>query len=252
MDIARYTERFERYVAQEKALERGDTGPMDLKWEHTMRVVDNARTIVGKEGVSEDLAHMCLLAALLHDIARFEQYRLYHTFKDRDSINHGHRGVVLVKKTGIVADEPLDVQHAVMSAVCLHNAFQLPRCVPEPALFITKVTRDADKLDIVRIIHGHLAAKSPYQKTVILQLPDDERIWSETVITRVLHNSVASYGDLRSVNDFRLLLASWIWDLHFVTSKALFVEQGFARRLVEAVPEEGVYKEARAHMLTFL
>ncbi len=242
---------FERYAAKERALETEDPGPMDLKLAHTMHVVDNARHIVESEAFPPDIAHEALLAALYHDIARFEQYLRYRTFRDRVSVDHGRFGVRILKAEGCLADEPDDMRHCIMAAVALHNRFALPGHLPEKTALVTRIVRDADKLDILRVIHGHLSVR-PYNPTVVLQLPDTDTLASSAVIEASLQNRVASYADLKTVNDFRLLLASWIFDMNFPSSRAAFVDQGHALAILEELPENHVYAKARAHMLGIL
>ncbi|MBQ7607151.1 MAG: HD domain-containing protein [Desulfovibrionaceae bacterium] len=250
--IAEHISWFTRYAEKEKALEKEDVGPMELKYDHTMRVLENARDIVTVEGFEPELGRVALLASLYHDIARFEQFRLYRTFKDRDSIDHGDLGVRILRESDALAGETQKCREIVLTAVGLHNRFELPATCTGDALLVTKVTRDADKLDIVRVIDGHLSATRPYSQTVTLQLPDDPAIASEKVIQAALERRVASYGDLTSVNDLRLLLASWLHDLSFESSKKRFIQQGYARHILEALPTSGVYAEARRCMMAAL
>ena len=44
-------------------------------------------------GLSKEDQDLAELIGLLHDIGRFEQVRLYHTFSDKISIDHGQKGV---------------------------------------------------------------------------------------------------------------------------------------------------------------
>ena len=39
---------------------------------------------------------------MLHDIARFEQVKRYHTFVDRNSVNHGELGVKILFEEGLI------------------------------------------------------------------------------------------------------------------------------------------------------
>ena len=246
--LAEHEAWFRAYFEKERLLEQEDAAPMDLKLDHTMRVLANAQNIVEREAFSPIVCRCCLLAALYHDIARFEQYLRYRTFKDRVSINHGRFGVQLIKETGCLCGESRVVRHTVMSAVGLHNRFSLPRALPADIATVTRVTRDADKLDILRVIDAHLQIK-PYNPTVILQLPDTLELSSNVVIEAALHDSVASYSDLQSVNDFRLLLATWINDMTFASSREAFIQQGHAYNILLGLPDEGVYAKAKAHML---
>ncbi len=250
LDIEAHEAWFRAYAALERACCPFDPGPEDLKLEHTFHVLDNARAISRAAGCAAPLARACLLAALYHDIGRFEQYRLHRTFRDRDSVNHGELGAALVERFDLMRHEPF-VRAAVTRAVALHNAWRLPDDLPVDAALATGVVRDADKLDILRVMDEHLSGPKPYEPTVVLSLPDAPDLHSEKVIAMALEGRAASYSDLVSVNDFRLLLGSWVNALHNPESKRLMAAQGHARALLAALPDRH-YGRARDALLAAL
>jgi hypothetical protein len=191
----------------------------------------------------------CLLAALYHDVARFEQYLRWHTFRDRESCNHGQWGVRILKRERRLKDEDPAVRKLVLAAVGLHNRFALPAGLPEGMARICHAVRDADKLDILRVMDEHLSGPRPYCPTVVLSLPDDPALHSDKVLDDALAGRVASYADLKSVNDFRVLLGTWFYDMHFPASRARFVGEGHARRLLADLPATPAYAAARDHLL---
>ena len=248
-DISPHEQWFAAYAARERAKEQGDPAPMDLKLRHTMAVLDNARRVTASEGCDAALTRACLLAALYHDVARFEQYLLYHTFRDRESCNHGLLGVKILKREARLAGEDNATRKIVLAAVGLHNRFSLPAHLPRETELAAHVVRDADKLDILRIMDEHLGGPGPYSPTVVLNLPDDPALAGEAVLRAALAGQVAAYADLRSVNDFRVLLGTWFFDMHFAASRRQFVEDGHARRLLEGLPQNATYGPVRVALL---
>lgn len=244
---------FAAYAAHEREKEcrrdGGDPSPMDLKLHHTMQVLAHARAIVAGGGFPPPLDRACLLAALYHDVARFEQYLRWHTFRDRESCNHGQWGVRILKREQRLKDETPAVRKLVLAAVGLHNRFALPAGLPEGMARICHAVRDADKLDILRVMDEHLSGPRPYCPTVVLSLPDDPALHSDKVLDDALAGRVASYADLKSVNDFRVLLGTWFYDMHFPVSRARFVAEGHARRLLADLPATPAYAAARDHLL---
>lgn len=251
-EISEHESWFAEYVERERAKEQGDTSPIDLKIRHTYRVLENASHIVEGEGFPLHLRRACLLAALYHDVARFEQYLQYHTFRDKDSFNHGRQGVVILKRENRLENEVPPIPHIVLAAVGLHNCFALPRNLPDAIRKATCVVRDADKLDILRIMDKHLSGAKPYNPTVVLRLPDAPDLVSSQVVNAVLENRVASYSDLKSVNDFRLLLGTWFHEMHFANSREQFLADGHARHLIEGIPDTDLYGPAKSHLLALL
>ena len=98
----------------------------------------------------------------------------------------------------------------------------------------------------------HLSGPAPYNPTVVLQQPDDPTIASEAVLKAVREKRVAAYVDLRCVNDFRLLLGTWFFDLHFASSRRKFIADGHAqnllRRMPDGVPQAGA-RDCLLHIL---
>ena len=252
VDISSHLAWFTAYAAEKTAQEKGDTSPMDLKRQHSMNVLENARRIVEGEKFDAVTARLCLLAALYHDVGRFEQYLRYHTFRDRESCNHGQMGVRILKARGCLEGESPQTRKLVMAAVGMHNRFALPAHTPPLVAQVTNVVRDADKLDILRIMDEHLSGPAPYNPTVVLQQPDDPTIASEAVLRAVFEHRVAAYAALRCVNDFRLLLGTWFFDLHFATCRRKFLQDGHAHSLLQRMPDTAPQAAARDHLLTLL
>lgn len=252
MDIAEHEAWFFDYARRERALETGDAGPIDLKIRHSREVLATARAIVAESGMEPAQRRACLLAALYHDVARFEQYRRFRTFRDRESCNHGLAGVRILKRERRLDNEPAALRRRVLAAVGLHNRFALPPRLPADIAQVTHVVRDADKLDILRVMHENLCGPAPYHPTVVLGLPDDPALVSETVLRAARGQRVASYSDLTSVNDLRVLLGTWLFDMHFAASRRLFAAAGHARRLLERLPEDENYGDVRKTLLESL
>ena len=198
------------------------------------------------------LRRASLLAALYHDVARFEQYLRFHTFRDRESVDHGKLGVSILKREQRLRHESKTMQHLVLTGVCLHNRYALPKNLPEDVGLVCQVVRDADKLDILNIMDQHLAGPKPYNPTVILSLPDNPDLGNPEIVQAVLENRVAAYADLRNVDDFRLLLGTWFHEMHFAASRQQFVADSHARHIIEGVPDSPQYAKAKAYLLSLL
>ena len=251
LDIAEHIDWFKAYFQTERAKEPQDPTPMDLKCQHTLRVLANAKTIVETEHFAPKVSRAGLLAALYHDLGRFEQYLRYHTFKDRDSIDHGNLSFKVLSQMVRLSSEEDWINTAVLTGVRLHNKFTLPDNLEPEIKIVCKVVRDADKIDILRVIDQHLSIK-PYNPTVVLSLPDRQDIDNQVTIQAALEDRLVSYSDLQCVNDFRLLLGMWLNDMNFASSRATFVAQKHALSIVSQLPDVGPYAKARAHLLAKL
>jgi hypothetical protein len=64
----------------------------------------------------------------------------------------------------------------------------------------------------------------------------DEPGYSQEVISAVLEKRPASLSTLKTMNDFKLMQLSWVYDLNFTPSVRLLLERGYAKRLVALLP----------------
>lgn len=243
---------FAAYAERQYARCSGDVAPLRLKHDHTFAVLGHARRIAAEDVTEPLTARACLLAALYHDVARFEQYLRYATFRDRDSRNHGLWGAAILRREGCLDGESAAVRRLVRAAVALHNRYALPARLPAEVTLVAQVVRDADKLDILRVMDEHLSGPRPYCPTVVLGLPDDPDKVGDIVLDDALAGRVAAYADLKSVNDFRVLLGTWLNDMHFPCSRRLFAASPHAARLIADLPSSGPYAAVRACLLARL
>lgn len=249
MDIEMHEAWFDAFARDKIAQAGSDAEPLILKLRHTKNVLQNAIYIAENEHFSEELKRASILAALYHDIARFDQYLDYRTFKDAQSRNHGLWAVQILKNERRFNEEPPKIAALALAAIGMHNRRGIPAHLPPDVRLAACTVRDADKLDILRVMDEHLSGPRPYNPTVILSLPDDPGLYSVRVIANALAEKAASYNDLRSVNDFRLLLGSWFYELSFASSRKRLIDKGHAANLVKQLPDDEIYGAARKAIL---
>lgn len=247
-DIKEHENWFDEYIHFKIKMAGPDNGPLRLKHEHSRKVLRNAEKIIKYENFSARFKRCILLSALYHDIARFDQFMKFGTFCDNISFDHGREGVRLLKKLERLASESRDDRHLVLGAIALHNKFSLPSHLSGEKRIIAQILRDADKLDILRVLDEQLSGGS-YNPTVLRGLSQKNDLSGCGVREAVLAGKSASYDDLRSVNDFRLLLGTWFFEMRFRGSQKILSDEGHARRIVEGLPDNAIFGEARNFLL---
>ncbi len=106
-----------------------------------------------REGLSPADVDLAWLCGLLHDIGRFEQLCQWGTFSDADSCSHAALGVEVLKdEMGSFTGDP-DWAHIIERAVALHSDFRLPSGLGARERLFCTITRDADKVDILRVFN---------------------------------------------------------------------------------------------------
>lgn len=251
-DISAHEGWFARFSAGYCSAYPHDCSPMELKIQHTALVVAHARRIIAVHSFDPVLARATALSALYHDVGRFPQYVRWQTFKDSLSCNHGLLGVKTLKAHGVLDAESPRIRQLVLAAVGLHNKFVLASHLPADVQHVTDAVRDADKYDIIRIMAEELCKSGPKHKAVVLHVQDDPALWTPKVVDDIMAGRVASYADLRSINDFKLLLASWLYDLRFCVSKDCIKKSGYIEQLLCTLPDEPAVQAAKQRLLSVL
>ena len=127
------------------------------KVKHTYQVVNNAKYICEDMQLSDADKDLAMVIALLHDIGRFEQIRKYNTFMDKDSVNHAAYGVKVLFEDGLIRKFVVDDKYdnIIKKAILNHNKgyLDIDKNLNDKELLHTKIIRDADKLDIFKVLN---------------------------------------------------------------------------------------------------
>ena len=123
---------------------------INYKYYHSYRVMNNMELIATKLNLSKEDIHLAKVIGLLHDIGRFEQDKLYDSFKDH-SFDHGDYGVKVLKENKFLDNFNITKEdyEVVYKAIKNHNKFAIEENLNERELIFTKMIRDADKIDIL-------------------------------------------------------------------------------------------------------
>ena len=239
MDFAGLTRLYDAYVDTYRGGDGTLPPMMRLKRIHTAFVVKNAGAVADGENFDAPSRGAALAAALLHDTGRYEQLRVYNTFRDSDSVDHAVLSRDIVAEKGwldAVGCDP-ETRDAVLSAVLYHNRRELPDGLDAFTETCSHVVRDADKLDIFRVLEDQI------QNTD--WRADPRAFWNLSVYAQpnpvvldcIIAGKPVDYGNIQSLADFVLIQIGWIFSgLHFGTSRRLCHERGhleFRRRFLE-------------------
>jgi len=205
-----------------------------LKKEHSLLVYQESCQLAEAENFSPRIATLIEIASLFHDIGRFEQILEFNTFVDCKSIDHGDLGGEVLTKTNMLADLPQKDQQIIIASTKAHNKRTLSENFDKETLLVTKAVRDADKLDIIRILLKEYAKKD-IDKTVILHLEESDDI-SPEVIAYLERKECPNIADFKTLSDFKLAQLTWIYDLNFKYSLQEFKKRKFDEQIISHLP----------------
>lgn len=146
IDLSKARKAFKEYVKNYDPEDK----QVSLKIKHIERTAIIARKIAEALELEKEDIELAELIGLLHDIGRFEQIRRFHTFSDRDSINHGEAGVEVLFKQGkireFIEDDKYD--NIIRLAILNHNRAGIEEGLQPRELLHARLIKDADKTDI--------------------------------------------------------------------------------------------------------
>jgi putative nucleotidyltransferase with HDIG domain len=244
---------FEHYVSGFASKDPRVWENMELKAEHTRGVCKAIRDIGESLGLSREDLCIAEACALLHDIGRFEQYRQYRTFSDYRSEDHAALGAKIVEENGVLQGFEPAAADMIIRVVRYHNRALLPLNEEARCLFFLKLLRDADKVDIWRVVldYYHRAGNNRNQ-TIELDLPDTDRI-SDPVYTSLMRGNTVNMACLKNLNDFKALQIGWVYDLNFPRTFQIVRQKRYLEGIRDALPKTciratEIFERARAYV----
>lgn len=210
---------------------------ISLKQEHTRRVCEEIAAVGTELGLSEAELALAEVMALFHDVGRFEQYLNFRTFVDSLSVDHALFGVKILREKNVLAGVNMPTRELVLGVIARHNRAHL-RDIEDPVcLFYTRLLRDADKLDIYRVVTEHYTERAGKKnKAVELDLPDTPEI-SHEVFQAFMARKVIQHAQLQTLNDFKLLQLAWIFDINFTPALRRVCDRGYLNIILSSLPD---------------
>ena len=228
---------FDLYVQTFKVTGYGGLKNIILKEKHSRRVSKEAVELGRELGVDQEGLYLVEAIGLLHDVGRFEQFVRYGTFVDARSANHAEFGVKILKNRGILDGMTPEERDIILYAIFNHNRLHLPKDERKNSLFYLKLLRDADKLDIWRVMINYYSHEDQApNEAVALDLPDTEGVSFE-ILNDLHEGKTVRSSELKNQNDFKLLQISWIYDINFSCAIRRVLERSYIESIRFFLPE---------------
>jgi len=228
---------FSDYVAGFYTDTVADNRNIRLKEKHTERVCRNIVMLGKALGLSDRKIILAETMGLFHDLGRFRQYATYGTFNDRISVNHARLGIRQMALHRVLSGYARDEKRLIAKAIAYHNAAEVTADEDEETLFFIRLLRDADKLDIWKVFIDYYQNRGKNPNPVVeIGLPD-EPACSPKIVSALNQERFARVEDLKTLNDFKLLQISWVFDLNFTPSFQVVQRLGYIDQIAATLPE---------------
>jgi HD superfamily phosphohydrolase YqeK len=227
---------FDGYVEKYLTDDPVDNQVIRLKQDHTHRVCHNAAVLGDALGLSPHDKAIARLTGLLHDVGRFKQFTLYRTFNDAVSENHARLGLREIGLHQVLGRWRKEDRRLICRAIAYHNAIKLPENADERSLLFMKLIRDADKLDVYRVLIQNYREQDQGSSTTVLHRLPDTPACSPIILEALLKKKAAKFEDMKSLNDFKLLQLGWVYDLNFTPTFQAFHRLKYIEQISELLP----------------
>lgn len=226
---------FNTYIESFSDLTEEQVRNFGIKQNHSLRVAENSALIAGKLELPEDDKQIAHIAAIFHDIGRFEQLVKYNTFNDLNSVDHAELAVEILRNEKLLEQLDCEEEDLVYTAILAHNKFEIPKKISEQQLLHARLLRDADKLDILNVLSDYYSDRnSKPNHTLTWELPKGTQV-SNAVAKEALAGKLVSKKNIVSELDVKILQMSWIFDLNFKVSVQYLLEKRYLEKIYDSM-----------------
>ena len=202
-----------------------------LKQNHTAGVVREISQLSAALGLNPEETAFAEVIAWLHDIGRFEQFDTYATFADAESENHAEIALRIIEKNNLLLEFSASQIQIIERTIVNHNLKKLPDREPELVGFYSRLLRDADKLDIWRVM-----LKTNIFHTIKNELLPNFYPIPKKLLSYFEMHQIIPLDEVDTFYDSILFRLSWVFDLNFKATIEQFEDRDLTRKFLSKLP----------------
>ena len=226
INIEKAKNEFKKYISEYDLTDSN----IDRKVYHSFRVMDYSEKIAKSLKLDKEQIELAILIGLLHDIARFEQYKTYHTFSDEKSnFDHASKGSEILERDNFIRKfiETSEYDNIIRTAIKNHNKFQIEDGLNYTTLMYSKIVRDADKLDIL-----YEAVEMFWKSEQEIKEIENTTI-SDKYLNYIKNNKVILKDEKnQSKLDAVILIISFVFDINFKYSLKNILDNDYINKIL--------------------
>jgi hypothetical protein len=211
---------------------------LQLKVHHSCRVAQNARGLAIDLGWAPSDIPMAEALGWLHDIGRFTQFKEYRTFHDAESFDHGERAWAILQQDSILSGVCESEQACILMGVRWHNAKDIPQDLDDKVLPSVQLIRDADKLDIFRVVITRIQDDGFQAIAKMFPHVSLDGPVNPDVITDFQMRRSSDFAKIKSLNDFLIMALGWIYDINYAPTFQRIIERNILSTFTDQLPRD--------------
>jgi len=193
-----------------------------MKYYHSFKVSKLSEKIGRTIFKDKEDIYICFVIGLLHDIARFNQWTFYKTFRDTEEFSHAQEAVKLLFTENFIEQFPVEKTYyeIISFAIGNHAALNIDKNEKDKRkILFAKIIRDADKLDIIE--------NSMHKSNVRFCCNFSSEELSKEVLKNFYQNKPINNLLCDSKIDSAVLQLAFIFDLNFDISKSIYLSKKY-------------------------
>ena len=243
---------FNNYCNSFKDLSENQKLNFRIKKEHSVRVAEIALLLSDKLEWSNEEKQFAFIIGLLHDIGRFSQLVEFDTFHDEKSVDHAEYAVKFLKTANIFELINISNKDLVLNAIQNHNKFKIQDGLTGQELLHSKLLRDADKIDILKVLTEYYTQrKGTANHTLTWELQKGTTV-SPAVAKEVLAGKMVSKKNVLSEMDVKIMQLSWVYHLNFRPTFEYLVKNRYLENVYNSLPKNDLVIEIYRKIKVFI
>ena len=224
-----------------------------MKDDHSRRVLGEMLYLADQLHLAENQRVLAQAIGLLHDVGRFPQFIKYRTYNDPRSVNHCLLGVEVLQNEAVLAGLSEKERQLIEKAIRYHGDKELPEDLDGDTLLFSKMIRDADKLDIYKVIaEAYIKHRDdPGNFKLEIEFPDIPQ-YTPVILEAVLAGRRIDYKQLRTSNDMKLCILGWVYDINFPATLKRLRQRRHLETILEFLPRNEDIAKVRSKIFAYV
>ena len=201
---------------------------IERKIYHSLRVMEISKKIATNMGLENEKIELATLIGLLHDIGRFEQFKIYQTYSDLESIDHGDLGADILKQNNFIRNFIKEAKYdeIILKSVQNHNKYKIADDLNKEEKLFFYFVRDADKIDIL------------YEAIEIFWKKGREEIQNDLISDKVYNEFLNKKLIKKDKNmkkngiDKLVLMLAFVFDINFHESLEILKKEDYLNKIL--------------------
>ena len=226
------TDYMKSFYTSDEEVQRG----ILIKETHTGYVTSNSVELAKYLKLNRHDVELAEIIGLFHDVGRFRQYSIYKTFNDADSEDHADLAIKVIDELDFFKKLSAEDFEIVKFAIQQHNKKEIAPCDDEKKILFAKIIRDADKLDIYRVLEPFFAQENADKMPNFIKGAQIADV-SDDFVEHFAKGEQADYREIRTNGDRKIVRLMWVYNVNFAWTLKKIVERGFIEKIIENLPK---------------